>query len=170
MNCYMLQLRNKLASCSPFTITKFWSRAFIIFLFSGVQTPLPWLCPRGLTFHLCCMSCVYSISVNKVDFDTLSLWIYCKCPCQRPECFVYISTTEVPPQWLIKQEFNLAAASSRFTKAHHRIDLWLIIYCRCGLPAGGTRFDTISPTSGTFFALPRLVQCYSHSLNWSELC
>lgn len=78
-------------------------------------------------------------------------------------------TTEVQQQWLIKQESNLAV-SSRFNDAHHRIDLWLINYCRFHYPAERMRpisLDTTTWAQSEILDLPWLIRCYyMYRLNW----
>lgn len=138
---------------SPFTITKFLSRVLIVVLLllckSSTSPPLR----RKLAVRLA--------RVLLVTIDML------KMPPSKAKVFCLHLATGQPPRWLIKQEFYLAA-SSWFTEAHHHIDLWLINYCHFHYAAEGIRFDTNPWPQGDFFffALPPLLQCYSHKPNW----
>lgn len=122
---------------SPFTITKFSSWVLIraLFLLCKCSTPTE----EAHYLPGSCLTCHYRYIVNASIKGQSVLFTSSN-----------RSTAEVQQQWLIKQEFNLAA-SSWFTEAHHHIDLWLINYCHFHYPAEGIRFDTNPWPQGDIF-------------------
>lgn len=116
-----------------------------------------------------------SVFASRSRFSHYRHWKY-KSLCQRPKFCLHLRllntaalTTEVQQQWLIKQRLNLAV-SSRFNDAHHRIDLWLINYCRFHYPAERMRptsLDTTTWARSEILALPLVIRyCYSYRWNW----